>query len=613
MQKSFGSFVKANKAPISVSLIVIVMFSLILFSQGAFTGKAVAPVSKTFYCCGPVNNLHITTSCSDTSSPWNKWGYTQANSCYLTSCTHWCDSQGYTVGTASGVTCVCSNQVVAPDCPDVPLNITFNDAKTGYVKDDSVLNTPISIEGRDSPVLSTLFGKAYSFSSKQRLVLSDNPCFDFGAKQPFTISFWYKEAPAYTNDAVIFSKGTYIIKRSVEGGYGLILDSPSGEASIGTDDEIFGVANSKPHHFTFKRSTNGLTIYIDGQLNESIVSSTAYSIDLATSDAIIIGQDPYAAQGLVGVLDEILVFRKALTDAEVKALYNSYAEILPVDVSGNATLSKALSSPIDHAFDPSKGNYTSFDKTLLLRVKAPVNDTILSNITLYANGTGNDLLVEEVAVYMSNSAGNLTSTSKRIGNSTYTGDNNRADISFKDYTIGEEGQYLVVAYRFGKNITEGHNFYFTLTDAYASKGDKRINVNGLPITSAKIQVKYSSIDFETCDLAEKPAVGNWTDCTNNKKTRVNYECNTATGTWIQKTDTQTCGVVKKEEGLSTEIIILIILGSIVLLGGIFFAVWYFYLGPNDKLGGSTYQKRFGSSNSSELDSYLSRKPKKPVE
>lgn len=127
-----------NKAIIIVSVIAVLLVGAVVAlnlntgDNGGITGAA---SSNQYYCCGISTNLKITTSCSDTSGAWNKWGWKQTDSCYKTSCNSWCVGKGYSSGgEVSGDQTQCSCKLGTP-CPEVNMQhqtVDLRDAGGNY-------------------------------------------------------------------------------------------------------------------------------------------------------------------------------------------------------------------------------------------------------------------------------------------------------------------------------------------------------------------------------------------------------------------------------------------------------------------------------------------------
>jgi hypothetical protein len=93
--------------------------------------------------------------------------------------------------------------------------------------------------------------------------------------------------------------------------------------------EIIGGARLQPHrwhHFAVSRHNGTVTIFLDGKI---VARETAGSMALDCREVFIgrlngnTGQSRTEARGMVGHIDELAVFPRALTDEEIRRLATS--------------------------------------------------------------------------------------------------------------------------------------------------------------------------------------------------------------------------------------------------------------------------------------------------
>jgi hypothetical protein len=161
-------------------------------------------------------------------------------------------------------------------------------------------------------------GQAFVFDGGKEWVDLGNPA--SLQLQDFTIATWIKRAnTSYVSDnnhnAMIFCHGV--------GGYGLYLN-PSGRpvmSKIG----ISGPASDKAitdtgwHHLAVTKSGNTVVFYVDGVA----YPAPAYTVKFAFSkNAFIGGKDQkYWECTFAGLIDEVGVYNRALSDSEIQAIY----------------------------------------------------------------------------------------------------------------------------------------------------------------------------------------------------------------------------------------------------------------------------------------------------
>ncbi|MEI6218846.1 MAG: LamG domain-containing protein [bacterium] len=167
------------------------------------------------------------------------------------------------------------------------------------------------------------FGGAYAFNgSNARILINNSPSLDFGAGAR-TIGAWIKSGGASRDQQSIFIKGA-------NPGYSLRL-SPSPDRAI----EYF---KSAGNNYSFVTSSNTITdnawhhilvvdqgdgrtdFYKDGVFLETIAKPN-HNSDSTGKAAIGAWADASFAQGFNGVLDEVMVFNRALSADEIRQIY----------------------------------------------------------------------------------------------------------------------------------------------------------------------------------------------------------------------------------------------------------------------------------------------------
>ena len=156
--------------------------------------------------------------------------------------------------------------------------------------------------------------------------------FDFGLNDSFTLSAWFKTSAPASSEIDLFIK-----RRMVGGvfdeGYRLKI-TPQNKIGFELEDtnntypQIFSPAavnDGKWHQLTAVRNTSQdkLLLYIDGiQVATPVTDTTTTS--LATTVDLLIGKNPYSGYSYFfnGELDDLRIYRRALTDTEISELYD---------------------------------------------------------------------------------------------------------------------------------------------------------------------------------------------------------------------------------------------------------------------------------------------------
>lgn len=174
-------------------------------------------------------------------------------------------------------------------------------------------------------------GKAWNGTGSNYVSRADDDDFDFGATDDFSVSTWFK-SDSTTNPA---SAAEFLVnKSSASAGYGLYLNQTTGQLSFGVDDDTTwqpddqvtstaDVYDAQWHHAVgVRKSTGEIYLYIDGVLvnTDSTVSATA---TLANSVELRMGsRNSGSPQYFNGDLDEVKIYRYALSGDEVKVDFN---------------------------------------------------------------------------------------------------------------------------------------------------------------------------------------------------------------------------------------------------------------------------------------------------
>jgi len=171
-------------------------------------------------------------------------------------------------------------------------------------------------------------GADFEFANSELLTITDaaQTGLDFGTGA-FSYSLWLKRETLGTTQRIL-------AKDDPSFGYGYTIiflssnvlrasaNSSGGEQQPSTTGTI--VDTTTFHHVVFTRgATNGVRIYIDGSADVTVASS---DFDVSTDDPFALGGraggDPSYFDG---ILDEVGIWNRELTEAEVTSLYNSGA------------------------------------------------------------------------------------------------------------------------------------------------------------------------------------------------------------------------------------------------------------------------------------------------
>ena len=216
-----------------------------------------------------------------------------------------------------------------PPCPDGDgqcqtglLGYWAFDEASGATANDSSgnLNTG-TIEGNAISWANGIFGNALNFENQTQVVISNSPSLNpFSA---ITISTWLKADHwgAASYNPRILEKGTS------ENQYAL-LSTSSGQLEFllsGVSNGVL-VANAPSprswHQVAGAFDGSSMTLYVDGQV---AAQQTASGVLAMTSDSLVLGNKPSgsASNMFNGVLDDVRIYGRALSAAEIAQMYNA--------------------------------------------------------------------------------------------------------------------------------------------------------------------------------------------------------------------------------------------------------------------------------------------------
>ncbi|TAN34010.1 LamG domain-containing protein [Patescibacteria group bacterium] len=187
--------------------------------------------------------------------------------------------------------------------------------KSGQQNHGTSANTPTKVAGK--------VGGAMNFNGTSDLVTAANqPSLRFGAGN-FSLSAWIKTSTGGADSAII------IDKYNADGGQYQFQVQSNGKLHCHTWNATPGpwasantvVTDNKWHYVTCAVSANGATatIYLDG-VQDGTNTGTAKNTD--SSGTFLIGRDT-TTRYFNGSIDDVRVYNRALSAAEVKQLYNA--------------------------------------------------------------------------------------------------------------------------------------------------------------------------------------------------------------------------------------------------------------------------------------------------
>src|SRR3989339_2210777 len=178
------------------------------------------------------------------------------------------------------------------------------------------------------------YGAAFAGVTNRRLTKTDDPDFDFAAADDFSISTWFKRDTVSNAEYLIYKQNGfegYTIYMDASGdiifGIGDVNSTAFPEESIGNIAKDYD--NNAWHHAVgVKTSNSRIDLYVDSIL---IASDTSLTTDASLENAgKLIIADSDEADGtdeFLGTIDEVKIYRAALSPADIKLEYNHGASL----------------------------------------------------------------------------------------------------------------------------------------------------------------------------------------------------------------------------------------------------------------------------------------------
>ncbi len=227
------------------------------------------------------------------------------------------------------------------DVSTIEENIPVEETVEETVEENSESQAPIFYYSFDQPLITDQSGnnfnamgsvlmedrngqanQAYRFDGKQDFIaLPPNESFVFTERTPFTVSFWYRADNPTASLSQIYQE------KSPEGSFFLDIKLENGQLMVWccsknvSCETLFGkqMLPEKWHHLavTLDEFSN-LNLFVNGELVRSRVITLNIENELASS--LVFGKDQSGLSHLAGGMDEIYLFKRALSAEEIADL-----------------------------------------------------------------------------------------------------------------------------------------------------------------------------------------------------------------------------------------------------------------------------------------------------
>lgn len=220
---------------------------------------------------------------------------------------------------------------------DPILFLNFNNNSTTLAEDLSGSNTDATLNNMESAdrVEDAERGKGINFSGTNEYATVANTNMNFDRDDPFSISLWINQTTQanYPNPIVHYNGTTgYYLYISPTGGLTFSLVHVGSNITVGAaaGTIVAGVWTHVVITYDGTSGNDGLNIYVNGDDAASVNVGADLSATIAHAAGIEIGRGN-AGSYYIGKLDEILVFKRELTSAEVEFIYRNGYGYGPVD------------------------------------------------------------------------------------------------------------------------------------------------------------------------------------------------------------------------------------------------------------------------------------------
>jgi glucose/arabinose dehydrogenase len=225
----------------------------------------------------------------------------------------------------------------------------FNEGSGSFANDISGHNNTAVIQGV-ALWSAGEYGGGITLSGSSFLAVSSSPSLDISGSE-LTLSMWLKPQQLSGGDSVVIGKFWNTTMTSPSYQYGLELDAGSTpHFYVGTTGGLVGAAMGSPLPFG---QWSHLGVVFDGSqvlfyLNGALVSTRPLAANItARGNPLNIGADANAAQLFNGTLDDVRVYGRVLTQAEIQADMNT--PLGGVGGSDPTPPTVAISSPANSA------------------------------------------------------------------------------------------------------------------------------------------------------------------------------------------------------------------------------------------------------------------------
>ena len=225
-------------------------------------------------------------------------------------------------------------------------NDVCNSGSAGNAIDGTLTATSRTLAGK--------FGGALDGATNRRAAIADSANLDFAAAEDFSLSLWFKSDSATnpTAEEYLVEKGGNVTTDAI--GYAIYSSTSGGTVCFGIDDDALAfpedsvcsttdVYDATWHHLLAKKTgISRLDLSVDGRANGTADTAISATGTLENASSFYLG-DTNATDGtdeFLGDLDEVKVFRSALTNSQVTLDMNQASTEVLGALSDNSSYQK---------------------------------------------------------------------------------------------------------------------------------------------------------------------------------------------------------------------------------------------------------------------------------
>jgi len=176
-------------------------------------------------------------------------------------------------------------------------------------------------------------GKALSFDGVDEYI--SLPATQDFASATLTIAAWIKADNFATYRGLITIKEThftdYLVIRGNNSGFTLLIEDGN---VVKANTDTPALSTGQWIHVAFVQNGSGWKFYLDGELSTLTDETETYCTDHLTISDVRIGCSDWASKYFDGLIDEVLIYNRALSATEIKALYNlAYGSVTLLDLT----------------------------------------------------------------------------------------------------------------------------------------------------------------------------------------------------------------------------------------------------------------------------------------